>query len=101
MSRVAAEAGAVQVEGELINHTLWEFLDEIASREPVPGGGSVSALAGAAAASLAVMAAEITMTKKEYASVAPEVETLARRAASLKAALTFAVDEDSEAYASV
>ena len=40
---------------ELIGRTVTEFLAETASSSPAPGGGSVSALAGALSAALAAM----------------------------------------------
>jgi len=43
------------------------FLDDIAAREPSPGGGSVAAAAGALAAALARMVVEYTTGKKRVA----------------------------------
>ncbi|HPU01974.1 MAG TPA: cyclodeaminase/cyclohydrolase family protein [Bacillota bacterium] len=43
-----------------IEMTVQEFLDKLASASPAPGGGSVSALAGSIAASLAAMVARFT-----------------------------------------
>ncbi|MCX6142843.1 MAG: cyclodeaminase/cyclohydrolase family protein [Ignavibacteriales bacterium] len=36
----------------LIDKTVSQFLDELASNSPAPGGGSVAALAGAVGAAL-------------------------------------------------
>jgi len=44
--------------------TLEEFLDKLAAKSPTPGGGSVAALAGAAAAALISMAARISGERK-------------------------------------
>ncbi|HEU4725278.1 MAG TPA: cyclodeaminase/cyclohydrolase family protein, partial [Candidatus Eisenbacteria bacterium] len=44
-----------------------EFLDEVASSAPTPGGGSVAALAGSLAGALATMVARLTIGKKKYA----------------------------------
>jgi formiminotetrahydrofolate cyclodeaminase len=48
------------------NKTLKEFTELSASKDPVPGGGGVSALAGSLAASLAEMVTNLTIGKKKY-----------------------------------
>ena len=45
--------------------TCRQFVEETASKAPVPGGGSVSALAGALGASLGRMVASLTIGKKK------------------------------------
>jgi glutamate formiminotransferase/formiminotetrahydrofolate cyclodeaminase len=45
-----------------------DFLAATAAKTPTPGGGSIAALAGALAASLAAMAMEYTLGKKAYAA---------------------------------
>lgn len=56
------------------NMTIEQFAALTASGEPVPGGGSISALAGALAAALAGMVAGLTLGKKKYADVQEEME---------------------------
>ena len=46
-----------------------EFVEVLASKEPVPGGGGAAALAGALAAALANMVGSLTVGKKRYAAV--------------------------------
>ncbi|HEY4329626.1 MAG TPA: cyclodeaminase/cyclohydrolase family protein [Phycisphaerae bacterium] len=53
---------------DLLNLPLRDFLAATAAKHPTPGGGSVSALAAALAAALAVMAMEYTAGKKSFAS---------------------------------
>ena len=48
--------------------SLRDFLDELSSESPAPGGGSVSALAASAAAALAAMVAVLSHTKKGFES---------------------------------
>ncbi|MDD3128971.1 MAG: cyclodeaminase/cyclohydrolase family protein [Candidatus Izemoplasmatales bacterium] len=50
----------------LIDLKLKDFLDELASSSPAPGGGSVSALAGAAGCSLILMVGNLTIGKKKF-----------------------------------
>lgn len=83
------------------NDTLKQFIDKTAAPSAVPGGGSVSALAGALAAALAAMVAGLTMTKVTFAAVAPQMEALHRNAADLQSKLLAAVDRDSESYQAV
>lgn len=51
------------------NMTIEAFTFQTASSDPVPGGGSISALAGALAAALSEMVAGLTLGKKKYADV--------------------------------
>ena len=78
-----------------------DFLKAIASSHPVPGGGSVAAYAGALGAALARMVAGLTIGKKKYGAVEPEMTVLAAEADSLMAQLSTLVDRDAEAYALV
>ena len=52
-----------------ISMKLYDFSDEISTESPAPGGGSVSALAGALGASLSAMVANLTFGKNKWLSV--------------------------------
>ena len=80
---------------------LADFVADVAGSDPVPGGGSVSALAGQLAAALARMVAGLTIGRKKYAEVEDEMRALAQRADVLVRRLGELVREDSEAYAVV
>jgi glutamate formiminotransferase/formiminotetrahydrofolate cyclodeaminase len=77
------------------------FLASVASSNPVPGGGSVAAHAGAVAAALAQMVAGLTIGKKKYAAVDAEMKEVALKAVSLGNTLASLVKRDSEAYSLV
>jgi glutamate formiminotransferase / formiminotetrahydrofolate cyclodeaminase len=77
------------------------FVASVASSNPVPGGGSVAAHAGALAAALAQMVAGLTIGKKKYASVDAEMKEIAQRAAALGNELFALVKKDADAYAAV
>lgn len=77
------------------------FLASVASSNPVPGGGSVAAHAGALAAALAQMVAGLTVGKKKYAAVDAEMKEAALKAVALGNQLTALVKRDAEAYALV
>ena len=54
---------------KLIDLKLSEYLDVLISDEPAPGGGSVSALAGAQGAALMSMVCDLTIMKKKWVSL--------------------------------
>ena len=53
---------------DMLAMSVNDFLTATAAKQPTPGGGSVAALTGALAASLAAMAMEYTVGKKAYAA---------------------------------
>ena len=77
---------------------LERYLDDAASGQPTPGGGSVSALVGALAASMAAMAANFTVGKRKFAAVEPRVRELLEKIESLREHLLQLVDQDVNAY---
>ncbi len=77
------------------------FVASVASSDPVPGGGSVAAHAGALAAALAQMVAGLTIGKKKYAAVDAEMKGAAFKAISLGNTLAALVKRDAEAYSHV
>jgi glutamate formiminotransferase/formiminotetrahydrofolate cyclodeaminase len=81
--------------------SVGSFLASVASSNPVPGGGSVAAHAGALAAALAQMVAGLTIGKKKYAAVDAEMKEAALKAVSLGNTLTSLVKRDAEAYSHV
>jgi glutamate formiminotransferase / formiminotetrahydrofolate cyclodeaminase len=74
------------------------FLDQLAAGTAAPGGGYASAIAGASAAALAAMVARLTIGKKKYAAVEPQMWEILETAESLRAELTKAADQDSAAF---
>ncbi|NUP99476.1 MAG: cyclodeaminase/cyclohydrolase family protein [Armatimonadetes bacterium] len=82
----------------MLDLTLREFLDQLASKEPTPGGGSVAALTGALAAALGAMVCQLTIGKKKYAEHEDEMRRLLDLFEKHRATLTELVGEDSRAY---
>ena len=74
------------------------FTEELASNSSAPGGGSVSALAGALAAGLTSMVAALTHEKKEFLVKKPMMEDVGIHAQGLKDTLLYLVDEDTNAF---
>ncbi|MEZ4592842.1 MAG: glutamate formimidoyltransferase [Chloroflexota bacterium] len=83
------------------DHTPYAFLDAVAAKEPTPGGGSVAALAGALAASLAQMVAGLTVNRKKYVDVEEQATAVLTEATSLREELTRAISEDAAAFEAV
>jgi glutamate formiminotransferase/formiminotetrahydrofolate cyclodeaminase len=92
-----------QVAGDtpLASSSLREFADRTSEGTAVPGGGSVSALCGAMAASLAAMVGNLTHGKKGYETVAKEMSDTAVAAQSVKSQFLRAVDDDARAFDAV
>ena len=64
--------------------TLCNFFDVLSSDSPAPGGGSVSALAGALGASLSAMVANLTFGKKKWEPLFKQMSKLADDSQKLK-----------------
>ena len=97
----AMRASAAQPASPQVSTTATEFLHAIASSDPVPGGGSVSAYAGALSAALVRMVAGLTIGRKKYAAVEPEMTVIAASAEALADSLSRLVERDAAAYAQV
>lgn len=82
----------------LIDLTVKDFLNETASNAPVPGGGSISALHGAIAASLTEMVARLTIGKKKYVQVEGQMHTVITEANNIRERMLDYIDKDSLAY---
>jgi formiminotetrahydrofolate cyclodeaminase len=85
----------------LLESTLKQFVANLSADSPVPGGGSVSALAGALGAALCAMVARLTLGKEKYRRAWEEMERLRDSSDSLCSRLMDLVEEDSAAYAKV
>lgn len=87
---------------ELITQSITEFVNEIDSSSPAPGGGSVSALAATIGVSLARMVGHLTVGKKAFLKLDEDTQhsfkqTL-HRFLELKEVLLPLVDKDTEAF---
>ena len=86
---------------KLMDRTVRGFINELGAEAPVPGGGSVAALAGACAAGLCEMVCRLAVTNAKVAEAWPSVQNMRVEAVRLRMRLQDLVDEDAEAYASV
>ena len=85
----------------LTERTVSQFLDELASSSPAPGGGSVAALAGAAGGALTAMVGNLTIGKKKYADVQDEMIAVVQQTEQLRKELALLIDKDTEAFNTV
>ncbi|MBS4022614.1 MAG: cyclodeaminase/cyclohydrolase family protein [Dethiobacter sp.] len=81
--------------------TVEQFNNEVASSSPAPGGGSVSALAGAQAAALLAMYCNLTIGKVKYGDAEDMMIKTLNEAESCLLELQKAVEEDTQAFAKV
>lgn len=82
----------------LASMSVREFLDDLSSDSPAPGGGSVAALAASMGAGLAAMVAVLSHTKKGFEAKQEELDRIAVRAQELKDNFLAAVDADTTAF---
>ena len=82
----------------LADKSLKAFLEETASKSPVPGGGSIAAMSAATAAALTEMVANLTIGKKGYEDVQEEMMELASSLPSIRENFVSDIDRDAEAF---
>ena len=78
--------------------SLTQFLDKLATKEPVPGGGGASALAGAIGVALGNMVGSLTVGKKKYAAVEADIIALNEKAEEVRHALCTLIEKDAEVF---
>ncbi len=81
-----------------LKKSIENFIEEISSSSPTPGGGSVSAFNGVLATSLGIMVCNLTTGKKKYESVQAEILELKNRLEKSKEKFLELYDEDSKAF---
>jgi formiminotetrahydrofolate cyclodeaminase len=86
---------------DLRHLSLGELTQRLASRDPIPGGGSAAAIAGAMGAALVGMVAELTIGRPEAEAHATELVSLRDDAARYRDELLTLAQTDAAAYAAV
>ncbi|MBA7642019.1 Methenyltetrahydrofolate cyclohydrolase [subsurface metagenome] len=82
----------------LIDKKVSNFLDELASNSPTPGGGSVAALAGALGAALISMVGNLTVGKKKYEDVEEDIKKIISSSEKLRHELSQLIEEDIKVF---
>lgn len=83
---------------KLVDMNINEFLDELASNSPAPGGGSVAALSGALGTALSSMVCNLTIGKEKYEDVQDEIKDALEKSEQVRMQLTELIDKDTEAF---
>ena len=83
---------------KLTDLTSKDFLTALASSAPAPGGGGGAALAGALAAALASMVANLTIGKEKFAAKECEVKALLQEAEQVRQDLLALVEDDAAVF---
>ena len=83
---------------KLVDMRLRDFVDELSSDSPAPGGGSVAALAGALSSALSSMVCNLTIGKEKYKDVEHDMERLLDRVEDMKRRFMDLIDRDTEAF---
>lgn len=85
-----------------IDNSLREYIANVASGDPTPGGGSVSALVGSIGGALTNMVSKLTVGKKAYEGLSEEIKSQilvnSKEIEKLVEELSNIVDEDTKAF---
>ena len=79
-------------------YTINNFIRELSSDAPVPGGGGASGLVAAVGMSLGNMVMALTTGKKKYAEYQDEIDSIIANANSITRELLDAMDKDAVAF---
>jgi len=82
----------------LVDKSVCDFLRELASRAPVPGGGSVAALSAGLASALTEMVANLTVGRKGFEEVEEEMKQITQKASEYREKFLKDIDKDAEAF---
>lgn len=83
---------------EIKDKSIGVFLDELASRQATPGGGSAAAVMGAQSAALISMVCNLTIGKPKYAEVEEEMKVLLKDSEALRDQLTAMIKADVDVF---
>lgn len=84
-----------------INEPLKKYIDELAARQPTPGGGSAAGLAGALGAALLEMVCNFTIGNKKYKDIEDAVSSYFLVIKKIREEFLVLVDEDTKVYSSI
>ena len=83
---------------ELHNASVLDFIRDLGSSAPAPGGGSVAAMNGAMGAALIEMVANLTIGNAKYEAVHEEMKGIQKRVGQIKEEFVHYINKDSAAF---
>ncbi len=86
---------------QIKDSSIETFLDELASQNATPGGGSAAAIMGAKGAALVSMVCNLTIGKKKYADVEADMKDVLAKSEALRKKLTGMIEDDVRAFGTV
>lgn len=86
------------MESQMLDKSCKDFLTDLASKEPTPGGGGAAALAGAIAAALTSMVSNLTLGKEKFAAVEGKIRPILVSAEILRTRMLALVVADAAVF---
>ncbi len=83
---------------EIKDKSIEIFLEELASKQATPGGGSAAAVMGAQSAALISMVCNLTIGKPKYIEVEGEMQALLKQSEALRENLTAMIKADVDVF---
>lgn len=83
---------------ELHNASVLDFIRDLGSSAPAPGGGSVAAINGATAAALIEMVANLTIGNAKYETVHEEMKRIQEAMCQVKEEFVYYINKDSASF---
>ena len=84
---------------DFLSGSVQQYLEQLASGAPVPGGGSAAALSGAMGAALLSMSANFTVGREKYAAFDAAASAVLAEAEAIRPVLQQLMEKDAEAFA--
>jgi formiminotetrahydrofolate cyclodeaminase len=82
----------------MLQRSCIEFIEDLSSKSPVPGGGGASAYVGALGMALGCMVGNLTLGKKKYKDVEEDIMELLNKSEKIIEALNGLVQKDAEVF---
>jgi len=83
---------------EIKDKSIEVFLEELASKQATPGGGSAAAVMGAQSAALTSMVCNLTIGKPKYIEVEADMQALLKQSEALRLSLTDMIKADVDVF---
>ncbi len=82
----------------MLEYSCIKFIDELASKAPVPGGGGAAALVGSIGVALGSMVGNLTVGKQKYSDVQEDIQVLLKKSEALIMRLNQLVQKDAAVF---